>query len=275
MFNLFKKNKDQRPMDVKVLREEILYFVKEELQKLEGGEGRNVESIQLYAVVPAEEQYLYEAALHMPEPQLLKQEVQRISDNFAVELPLHWILETGLKESFPVGAALCQVLPLSFSLKMKTAVAETKALTAITEKRGRTARLQILNGQAEKQDYVLRADDGRINLGREKNVPMINGSVRINGIAFPGDADHAGNRFVSRQHAHLEWDEGKNGFMLFADEGGIPPGNKTKIKTLKSEDQLKLNSAEVGYLMEDGDQIILGESVVLRFNYTAKKEDEL
>nr|WP_199077250.1 FHA domain-containing protein [Pedobacter sp. ASV19] len=275
MFNLFRKNKDQQPVDVKILREEILHFVKEELQKLEGGEGRNVESIQLYAVAPAEERHLYEAALYIPEPALLKQEVQRISDNFAVDLPLQWTLETGLKESFPVGAALCQVLPLSFSLKMKTVVAEIKAVTAIFETRGRTALLQILNGQAEKQDYVLRADDGRINLGREKSVPMSNGSVRINNIAFPGDADHTGNRFVSRQHAHLEWDEGKNGFMLFADEGGIPPGNKTKIKTLNSEDQLRLNSAEVGYLLEEGDQIILGESVVLGFSYTKKKEDEL
>jgi len=270
MFNLFKKNKDQQPMDVKILREEILHFVKEELQKLEGGEGRNVESIQLYAVPPAEERHLYEAALYLSEPALLKQEIQRISDNFVVDLPLQWILETGLKESFPLGAALYRSLPLGFSLKMKTA-AEVKPVAELPEKRSRTARIQVLNGQAEREEYLLEAGDGRINLGREKHVPMSNGSVRINDIAFPGDADHSGNRFVSRQHAHLEWDEGRNGFMLFADEGGIPPGNKTKIKTLKSEDQLKLNSAEVGYLLEEGDQIILGESVALGFSYTKKK----
>jgi hypothetical protein len=275
MFNLFKKNKDQQPMDVKVLREEILHFVKEELQKLEGGEGRNVESIQIYAVPPAEERHLYEVALYLPEPALLRQEIQRISDNFVVDLPLQWKLETGLKESFPVGAALCRSLPLSFSLKMKTAATELKPVTELPEKRSRTARIQVLNGQAEKEEYLLEAGDGRINLGREKNVPMSNGSVRINDIAFPGDTGHTGNRFVSRQHAHVEWDEGKNGFMLYADEGGIPPGNKTKIKTLKSEDQLKLNSAEVGYLLEEGDQIILGESVALGFHYTKKKEDEL
>lgn len=275
MFNLFKKNKDQRPTDVKLLREEILRFVKEELQKLEGGEGRNVESIQLYAVVPAEQGHLYEAALYIPEPDVLKQEVQRISDNFAVELPLQWILETGLKESFPAGAALCPDLPLSFSLKMKTAAAEIKAATRVPEQRSRKARLQVLNGKAENEEYILDAGDGRINLGRERNVPLSNGVLRINVIVFPGDADHAGNRFVSRQHAHLEWDEVKNGFMLFADEGGIPPGNKTKVKTLKSEDQLKLNSAEVGYLLEEGDQIILGESVVLGFSYIKKEGDEL
>ncbi len=60
----------------------------------------------------------------------------------------------------------------------------------------------------------------------------------------------------------------------YADEGGVPPGNKTKIQSLDEEAQIKLNSTLVGHFLKDEDQIILGESVVLQFNYLDEKPND-
>ena len=55
--------------------------------------------------------------------------------------------------------------------------------------------------------------------------------------------------------------------MVFADEGGIPPKNKIKIRTAKTEQITKLHSKQIGHELAEGDQIILGDSVVLEFSY--------
>ena len=45
---------------------------------------------------------------------------------------------------------------------------------------------------------------------------------RINTIAFPG-GEHDANKYISRQHAHIEWSDEGGCFLLYADEGGVPP----------------------------------------------------
>ncbi len=60
----------------------------------------------------------------------------------------------------------------------------------------------------------MNSKDGRINLGRGDNATTAGGSIRHNQIVFPEDVEFVGNRFVSRQHAHLEWDDKKGGFVL-------------------------------------------------------------
>ena len=57
-------------------------------------------------------------------------------------------------------------------------------------------------------------------------------------------------------------------FFLYADEGGIPPANKVKVKPEKGQ-EVKLITTEVGYHLKEGDQIILGESALLEFSYSA------
>ncbi|RZL18771.1 MAG: FHA domain-containing protein, partial [Pedobacter sp.] len=48
MFNLFNKNTPEKPQDVKAIREALLVFIKQELQKMEGGEGKHIKGFQLY-----------------------------------------------------------------------------------------------------------------------------------------------------------------------------------------------------------------------------------
>ncbi|MET3114367.1 hypothetical protein AAKU52_002101 [Pedobacter sp. CG_S7] len=262
MFNLFKRNMDSQPLDVKVLREHMLQFVKEELQKSEGGEGANIHTLKLYMAPEVTEKHLYDAASYISEPERLKREVQRIADNFAVNLPKQWQMEVYLVEMLPKRGIKYDILPLELSIET------TPVAIPVVHVVKTTALLKVINGQAEENTYALTSKSGRINLGREKNTVTSGGSIRNNHIAFPEDAEFVGNRFVSRHHAHLEWDEKKGGFVLYADEGGVPPGNKTKVQSVGEEGQVKLNSAQVGHFLKDEDQIILGESVVLQFNYT-------
>jgi hypothetical protein len=263
MFNLFKRNTENQPLDVKVVREHILQFIKEELQKSEGGEGANIHTLKLFAAPNATERHLFEAASYQSDPEKLKQEVQRIADNFAVNLPKEWQMETFVVENLPNQGIVYDSLPLELSIETTPVVLPEVHVVHTT------ALLKVLKGEAEEGTYVLTSKDGRINIGREKNTTTLGGAIRSNQIAFPEDAEFVGNRYVSRQHAHLEWDDKKGGFMLFADEGGVPPGNKTKVQSLDDEGQVKLNSTLVGHFLKDEDQIILGESVVLQFNYMA------
>jgi len=261
MFNLFKKSSDQHPMDVKLVREHILQFIKEELQKSEGGEGAHIHTLKLFAAPAATEKHLYEAAVYVAEPDRLKKEIQRIADNFAVNLPKDWVLETLIQEQLPELGIRYRELPLVLSIESEVVEAPQAPVVHTS------ARLVVVGGRAEAVEYILTSADGRVNLGREKTATTSGGGVRTNHIIFHDDPEFPGNRFVSRIHAHLEWDPKRGGFLLFADEGGVPPGNKTKIQPIGEDSQFKLNSSQVGHFLQDQDQIILGESVVLQFHY--------
>ena len=110
---------------------------------------------------------------------------------------------------------------------------------------------------------------GKVTIGREKRVQMPDGFFRENVIAFPANSTNESNKFVSRQHAHIEWDNDSGSFLLFADEGGIPPRNKVKLRSVDGELD-KLQTMEIGHLLKEGDQIILGDSAVLEFSYAAR-----
>ena len=261
MFNLFKRNTEDQPLDVKMVREHILQFIKDELQKSEGGEGASIDTLKLFAAPPATDRHLYEAAIYVSDQERLKQELQRIADNFAVNLPADWKLEVIFQDQLPDHGIHYKELPISLTI-------ENKVIAVVEEPVVHTqASIQVMTGTAEHSSYRITSKSGRVNIGREKNTSTSNGAIRVNQIAFPDDSEAVGNKYVSRQHAHLEWDDKKHAFMLFADEGGIPPGNKTKVQSEGEESQVKLNSAQVGHLLKDGDQLIIGESVILKFNY--------
>lgn len=257
MFDFFKNKKDNKELDAKGLRDLILQFVKEELQRLDGGEGKGLSALQLYVAAEEGERFLYETSLYSTEPSRLQEEIQRIGDNYAIELPADWKLEVLFVSELPSGSIIKAALKTGLVFK---AASRAQANQAITTK----AKVCILNGQAEKQEYILEPVTNRINIGREKNVQAKDGSYRINGIAFPGELEN--NKYVSRQHAHIEWDSVTAQFKIYADEGGVPPGNKTKIRSAKDETVQKLNSTLIGYPLVDGDQVILADVAVLEFS---------
>jgi hypothetical protein len=65
-------------------------------------------------------------------------------------------------------------------------------------------------------------------------------SAPIKLLSRPIAAIRHANKYVSRQHAHIEWNNDAGKFMIYADEGGVPPRNKIKIRSEKSEDIIKL-----------------------------------
>lgn len=256
MFDFFKKNKDNTNLDAKGLRDEVLQFIKEELQHLDGGEGKGIAALQLYINAAEADRFKFEAALYAAEPEKLKEEVQRIADNFALDLPAEWVLDVSFTTEIPPAAKLAKGVAAGLIIKNALAISTTDFQA--------TAYLKVVNGKAEEETYTLKPGLKRLNIGREKNVQSKDGSFRINEIAFYSDA-HDSNKYISRQHAHLEWDAKANAFLLYADEGGVPPANKTKIRSALDGNLHKLNSAEVGYALKNGDQVILGESAVLEF----------
>ena len=59
--------------------------------------------------------------------------------------------------------------------------------------------------------------------------------------------------------------------MLFADDGGVPPGNKVKVRSAIDDNPIKLNSTHIGHVLRESDQVILGESAVLEFSYLSRE----
>ena len=257
MFNLFKSDKENRPSDVKSVRYELLQFIKQELQKAEGGEGGNIKGLNLYISCASSECAVYEAAVFLDEPEVFKDEVQRIADNYAVNLPDNWQMDVVLNDEFPPEAVKSDKLDAAFFIKTSKNFIKQSA----------AAYLRVLSGETDQKEHKLTSKGEKVNIGRDKKAQGDDGFFRTNHIAFPTDSANDSNKYISRQHAHVEWNNDAGRFMLFADEGGIPPRNKIKIRSEKSEDIIKLTSTHIGHQLQEGDQIILGESAVLEFSY--------
>lgn len=260
MFDLFKKNENKGPSDVKVVRDVLLRFLKEQLQKAEGGEGRNIKGINIYIATSSGEKHIYEAAVYIEENDRFKEEVQRIADDYAVDLPGNWEMDISFEDEFPAEAIKVDTLDAAIFIRTKDNSVQKSA----------TAFIRVLNGEAEKQEYSISSAGGKINIGRGKKAQVEEGFFRNNHIAFLAESENESNKFVSRQHAHIEWNKDNGCFMLFADEGGIPPRNKIKIRSAANENLIKLNSVTIGHRLAEGDQVILGESAVLEFSYNSE-----
>ena len=115
--------------------------------------------------------------------------------------------------------------------------------------------------------YIISSEGGKYNIGRDEKAQSDEGYFRTNHIAFPSESDDERNKYISRQHAHIEWNKNLAKFVLFADEGGIPPRNKVKLRSALTENVLKLHATQIGQELEEGDQIILADSIVLEFSY--------
>jgi hypothetical protein len=256
MFDRFKS----RPTDIKGIRASLLHFIKEQLQKAEGGEGSNIRGLCMYINCSDEEKHLYEAAVYADEEGRFKEEeVQKIADDYAIALPENWTFEIEFVERVPPEALKAPDIDaaLFISTRKKPKVFHDA-----------TAYIRVLNGEAEKNVYTITSTSGKINIGRERKVQTADGFYRENIIAFPDKSSNESNRSVSRQHAHIEWDPEVGAFYLFADEGGIPPHNKMKVRT-EGGLPIKMQTTEIGHRLHQGDQIILGESALLEFRSDA------
>jgi len=253
MFKLFK----EPATDVKKIRNILLQFIKEKLQMAEGGEGANINGIYLYINCTEQERYLYESAIHAANPGKFRDEVQKIADDYAIQLPESWKYEIAFTDKYPEQSYVAPGI--------KTALFISTRKAGIINKKAR-AYVKILGGNAEKETYVLEPSKEKINIGREAKVQLSGGFVRKNTIAFTAAGSMDINRSVSRQHAHIEWDPTSGSFLIFADEGGIPPNNKMKIHTAEGS-FIKMQAIEVGHRLQEGDQVILGDKAVLEFTY--------
>jgi hypothetical protein len=255
--DLFKKDKTSESLDAKTIRDRLLHFIKDQLQKVEGGEGSNIKGLHLFIFCSDADKYIYESAVYYDEQDRFKnEEVQRIADDFAIDLPENWAMEILFVETAPAEAVKVPGMDAALFI-------QTRKRTLI---KSATAYIKILGGEAENEVYTIASTSGKITIGREKKVQMPDGFFRENTIAFPAQSTNESNRFISRQHAHIEWDNDSGSFLLFADEGGIPPRNKVKLRSVNGELD-KLQTMEIGHLLKDGDQIILGDSAVLEFSY--------
>lgn len=262
MFNVFKKEDNSAPEDVKSLRERILQTVKKELSKAEGGEGGHIKALHLFVTPTETDRHLYEAALYTDEQQRFKNEVQRIADDFAIALPADWGFDVQYVTDAPEGAIAIPGVQAHLFVETRK-----KSL-----RRSATAYLHILQGEAEKEVYTLASDKGKVTIGRDKRVQADDGFFRINQVAFPAASGNEANKYISRQHAHIEWNNDTGEFYFYADEGGVPPRNKIKIRTGKASVPVKLHTTDIGHPLQEGDQIILGESAVLLFSYSEQAE---
>jgi len=259
MFNFFNKGIPEKPQDVKTIREALLFFIRQELQKMEGGEGRHIKGFELFISCTPGERFMYDSAVFFEDEERFKNEIQRIADDFAIDLPDKWGMQVHFTDELPKEGIKMEALEVALVIKTPEHVVVQKSTTAY---------IRILNGDAEKPAYEIRAADGRINIGRDKKTQDNDGFVRENTIAFPHLSNNAGNKYISRQHAHIEWSKDALAFVIFADDGGVPPRNKVKVKSRGEHNPVKLTFTELGHTLLEGDQIILGESAVLEFSYS-------
>ncbi len=264
MFDFFKpQKKEGQPADVKTIRDRLLHFIKAQLQKLEGGEGAGIKALHLFIACSDAEKPLYEAALYWDEADRFKnEEVQRIADDYALALPDNWTLECTFTDVLPPEAARATDVEAALLIVTRKQPSPLKKTA--------TAYIKVINGEAEQTVYTITSNSGKVNIGREQKVQARDGFYRINQIAFPAGSQHESNKFVSRQHAHIEFDPESGQFLLFADEGGVPPRNKVKVRSVRESDMVKLYTIHIGHPLQEGDQIMLGDSALLEFTYAAQ-----
>lgn len=262
MFDFLKPRKDQAPDDVKGVREGLLQFIKEQLRRAEGGEGGHIKGLSLFLAPTAEEKHVYEQAVYLEEENRFRdEEVQKIADDYALDLPNSWTMDIQFIEEIPAEAIRSEAMKAGLFILTRKQPSAIKTATAY---------VKVLQGEAEKEIYSISSSGGRVNIGREKKVQTADGFYRVNHIAFPAESGNGANRSVSRQHAHIEWSAESGAFLLFADEGGVPPRNKIKVRSAGNE-PVKMQTTAIGHVLQEGDQLILGESALLEFSYSGEE----
>jgi pSer/pThr/pTyr-binding forkhead associated (FHA) protein len=178
-------------------------------------------------------------------------------DDYAIDLPHTWNFEVVFTDSLPGEAIKASSIPVALHIASNKQPTINKPTTAY---------IKVLSGEAEQQHYTISSSSGKICIGRDRQTQTADGFFRVNTIAFPSTSESVSNRSISRQHAHIEWNGEAGSFFLFADQGGLPPSNKVKVQTSNGS-LVKLQTTNIGHPLQEGDQIVLGESALLEFSY--------
>jgi len=143
--------------------------------------------------------------------------------------------------------------------------------------KGRTARISVYEGQGSllQSEYILNSVELQkpsfrvYNIGIGVFVKNSNGLMRKNHIVInddPNDLAFVKNKYVSRSHAHIDYDE-DYGFRLFVEQNGTAmAGKRTRI--IRGDKVLELNNTLVPEPLIDGDIIELSKNVLLLFEVT-------
>lgn len=119
-------------------------------------------------------------------------------------------------------------------------------------------------GKLLQDSYTISPTDKvkRWNIGRGKNVEGT--YFRQNDIVFEDNTTNECNRYVSREHAHIEYSESV-GFLLYVDAGGRKSkGNRTRV--FRDNEFLDLGSnMNTPIQLHNGDHIELGKHAILEF----------
>ncbi len=133
-------------------------------------------------------------------------------------------------------------------------IAREAAAVAVPEAAPVRMEITVIRGAAERRTYVFTSH--RIDLGRGIEVrDSGNRLIRTNHVAFSDGSDDL-TRSISRQHAHLVYEQRSGRFRLH-DDGSI---HGTRI--IRNGKTLAVPSGGRGGLLQSGDEIDLGEARV-------------
>jgi hypothetical protein len=119
------------------------------------------------------------------------------------------------------------------------------------------ARLLVRQGSANAQELSI--DKPRIHIGREVDVYRDGGIRRRNDLAFVEDSDV--NRSVSREHAHIDFDDRTGECRLFNDRW-YARGTDCATRIVRDGVSLEVHRDTRGTKLEPGDEIHLGRAIV-------------
>jgi len=131
----------------------------------------------------------------------------------------------------------------------------------------RAAKLTVMEGKANVRDLPL--EKKRVNIGRTVTVYRNEGLSRRNDLAFSEETDI--NRTVSREHAHVEYDDADGYYRIYNDrwyKRNEKGEGSCGIWIVRDGLSQEVHRNERGTRLEPGDEIHLGKAV-LRFNYRA------
>ena len=140
--------------------------------------------------------------------------------------------------------------------------------------RGRTARVTVYEGQGTmlQDEYKLNSVDlqkpskSSYNIGVGQLVRLSNGMLRRNDIVISDDTNDRNydlNKYVSRSHARIDFDD-NYGFRLFVESNGTKMAGK-RTRVIRGEMIIDLNNTLVPEPLVDGDIIELSRNVMLLF----------
>lgn len=124
---------------------------------------------------------------------------------------------------------------------------------------GMTARLVVCEGDANVTEISL--DKARTNIGRAMDVMRSEGLHRRNDLVFAADTEV--NRSVSREHAHISFDNASGEYRLFNDRWYALGGHDCGTWIVRDGMSLEVHRNTRGTKLEPGDEIHFGLAVVV------------